>query len=85
MTKMRTLLTTKNKRYIIVQLSELCSRHIPTTPSLLSQYYIKDTFGLRTLDEAGKTHIHVVPGVEHLHWPINHKVFINYILPYLKP
>ena len=49
------------------------------------QYYIKDTFGLRTLDETGRTHIHEVPGVEHLHWPLNYTVFTNYILPYLKP
>lgn len=54
-----------------------------TSFSLISQYYIKDTFGLRTLDEAGRTHIHEVPGVEHLHWPLNYTVFSNYILPYL--
>ena len=58
---------------LIVSLSLIC----PT------QYYINDTFGLQTLDKAGKIHVHEVSGVEHVDWHGNKDVFNDCIKPYL--
>jgi hypothetical protein len=48
-----------------------------------TQYYASDAFGLQTLDKAGKIHVHVVAGVEHVDWHGNKDVFNNCIEPYL--
>lgn len=47
------------------------------------QFYKSDSFGLKTLDEAGKIYIHEVPGVKHVDWHGDKAVFDNYIAPYL--
>ena len=47
------------------------------------QYYVKDSFGLQTLDKAGKVKVFQVAGVEHTHWHGNKTVFDTCIEPYL--
>ena len=49
----------------------------------LSQFYINNTFGLKTLDEKGRIHFHVVPGVDHYGFPDSKDVFECCIKPYL--
>lgn len=46
-------------------------------------YYVKDSFGLQTLDKAGKVKVFQVAGVEHTHWHGNKTVFDTCIEPYL--
>ncbi|XP_068239467.1 lysosomal thioesterase PPT2-A [Palaemon carinicauda] len=46
-------------------------------------YYRTDTFGLRTLDKAGKVTIYEVPGVIHTFWHHNVTVIQKCILPWL--
>jgi len=49
-----------------------------------SQYvYTADTFGLRTLDEAGKLVTDAVPNISHRAWVADQSVFTQYILPHL--
>ncbi|KAF5295035.1 hypothetical protein FQR65_LT10588 [Abscondita terminalis] len=45
--------------------------------------YMKDTIGLKTLNEKGKLKIVTVSGVDHFKWHTNVSVIDNYILPYL--
>lgn len=47
------------------------------------QWYLDDSFGLKTLDARSGLVTYVVPGVHHTHWHVNFTVFKNYILPYL--
>lgn len=46
-------------------------------------YYRTDTFGLRTLDKAGKVTIYEIPGVVHTLWHHNVTVIQKCILPWL--
>ncbi|XP_064079187.1 lysosomal thioesterase PPT2-A-like [Macrobrachium nipponense] len=46
-------------------------------------YYRTDTFGLRTLDKAGKVTIYEIPGVVHTQWHHNVTVIQKCILPWL--
>ncbi|XP_013388652.1 lysosomal thioesterase PPT2-B [Lingula anatina] len=39
------------------------------------EYYIKDSFGLQTLNKRGSLHKYVIPGVKHTHWHGNKDVF----------
>jgi len=43
----------------------------------------KDTFGLKTLHDAGKLHVLAVPGVEHQQWLTSEDVFEQFVLPHL--
>jgi palmitoyl-protein thioesterase len=45
--------------------------------------YVNDTFGLRSLDERGDLHLHVVQGVQHSHWLSNETNFVQNVLPLL--
>lgn len=45
--------------------------------------YRGDLFGLRTLDEAGRVHLHTVAGVEHGQWLTNMTNFARNVLPLL--
>ena len=45
--------------------------------------YINDTFGLRTLDEAGKLSLTAVDGIEHAQWLHNRTNFELHVLPFL--
>lgn len=47
------------------------------------QWYMEDSFGLKTLDARGGLVTYVVPGVQHTHWAKTYDVFKKYILPYL--
>jgi len=46
-------------------------------------YYTQDTFGLKTLDEAGKVTFCTMSGVHHTHWPHTKSVYETCIKPYL--
>lgn len=48
------------------------------------EFYLNDSFGLRTLNSEQKLHIHTVPGVQHTMWHRNESVFKCCIEPYLK-
>jgi len=50
---------------------------------LYLQYYLNDTFGLKTLDSRKAIDIYVIPGVYHVYWYRNMTVFKNAIEPYL--
>ena len=45
-------------------------------------FYINDTFGLKTLDESGRLKLQIVPGVSHNDWTGNEDVIRKYVLPY---
>jgi len=55
-----------------------------TLPMKSQEIYTADTFGLRTLDEAGRLVTEAVPGVGHHAWVDNVDVFRKYILPHLE-
>lgn len=46
-------------------------------------FYMFDSFGLRSLDKAGKIKVYEVPGVHHTVWHHNVSVIENCILPWL--
>ena len=46
-------------------------------------FYVKDTFGLRTLNETGRVKVFEIPGVQHLQWHTNQSVFNCCMEPYL--
>ncbi len=46
-------------------------------------WYIRDSFGLRTLDKRGAVHVITVPGVHHTHWIKNETVFQNHVIKWL--
>ena len=46
-------------------------------------YFKEDTFGLKTLYQAGKIDFRAIEGVPHSHWLTNETNFINNVLPYL--
>lgn len=46
-------------------------------------FYMFDSFGLRSLDKAGRVKIYEVPGVHHTVWHHNVSVIENCILPWL--
>jgi len=56
------------------------TEHVPMKSQNI---YTADTFGLRTLDEAGKLITTAVPGIGHHRWVDNADVFREYILPHL--
>lgn len=47
------------------------------------EYYLNDTFGLKTLDSRKAIDIYVIPGVHHVYWYRNMTVFKMAIEPYL--
>lgn len=47
------------------------------------EFYLNDSFGLKTLNSLGKLHIHTVPGVRHVEWHRTESVFKCCIEPYL--
>ena len=47
------------------------------------QWYTKDLFGLRTLDQRGALHTCTVHGVKHIFWHSNYTVFTKCIEPWL--
>lgn len=53
---------------------------VPMTETTI---YINDTFGLKSLDERGSLHLHIVQGVQHAHWLSNETNFITNVLPLL--
>ena len=63
-----------------------CTCHALVTPQcyVIIQVYVKDNFGLRTLDETGRMKVYVVPHIEHLFWPWDKDVFETYIKPWLQ-
>ena len=48
------------------------------------QFYLKDLFGMKSLNAASKLHVHEVAGVQHVHWHRNESVFRDCIEMYLK-
>ena len=54
------------------------------TPSSPSQFYMDDTFGLKTLDQGGRVHVYEVGGVKHTDWHRNRTVFDQCMEPWLK-
>eukprot|EP00731_Ephydatia_muelleri_P021333 Em0013g1060a len=46
-------------------------------------FYLQDSFGLHTLQNAGKITAYTVPGIQHTEWPNNQDVFSTYIEPWL--
>ena len=46
-------------------------------------FYIHDTFGLRTLNEQNKLKTFSIPGIFHTHWHENRAIIQKYIIPYL--
>jgi len=53
-------------------------------PMEKQQYYIDDTFGLRTLDESNRLTLKNIPGVPHPAWIQDTDVISQYILPCLE-
>ncbi|KAL5470902.1 hypothetical protein EMCRGX_G028956 [Ephydatia muelleri] len=53
------------------------------SPMSSQDYYLQDSFGLRTLDTSGRITLYTVPGIQHLEWARNQDVFNNYIEPWL--
>lgn len=47
------------------------------------EFYMNDTFGLKTLNSQGNLHVHTVPGVQHVKWHKNETVFKCCMEPYL--
>lgn len=47
------------------------------------EWYVKDSFGLRTLHWFGCVHTYVKPGVKHADWPDNQEVYTNFIEQWL--
>lgn len=52
-------------------------------PMSKQDYYIEDTFGLRTLDETGRLSLIRVPGVLHVDWVSDDSVIREHVLPLL--
>ena len=42
---------------------------------LIMQFYVEDSFGLRTLDESGRVHVITLPGVQHFEFHKKQSVF----------
>lgn len=78
LTKMGTLSTIRTNR--CVNTDEMLLSQLLVFPP---QFYIDNTFGLKTLDEEKRIHFHVVPGVDHSSFPDSEKVFECCIKPYL--
>ena len=49
-------------------------------PTNATRLYVGDLFGLRTLDQRGGLHLHVVQGVEHAHWLRNATNFHAHVM-----
>jgi len=45
-------------------------------------FYINDTFGLRTLDETGRLNLTIVPNVTHGDWTFDERIIEKYVLPW---
>eukprot|EP00933_Yihiella_yeosuensis_P083661 TRINITY_DN97917_c0_g1_i1.p1 TRINITY_DN97917_c0_g1~~TRINITY_DN97917_c0_g1_i1.p1 ORF type:complete len:234 (+),score=28.09 TRINITY_DN97917_c0_g1_i1:52-702(+) len=45
--------------------------------------FIKDTFGLKTLQETGRLHLEAVPGVSHQTWLTSKDIFTKHVMPHL--
>ncbi len=52
----------------------------PLAPTNATRLYLRDLFGLRTLDQRGGLHLHVVPGIEHAHWLTNDTNFYAHVM-----
>lgn len=48
-----------------------------------SQFYVKDTFGLQTLDARGDLSVCVQSGVKHVEWHSNFTVFTSCMVEWL--
>ncbi|KAL5470903.1 hypothetical protein EMCRGX_G028957 [Ephydatia muelleri] len=53
------------------------------SPMSSQTFYLQDSFGLHTLQNAGKITAYTVPGIQHTEWPNNQDVFSTYIEPWL--
>ncbi|XP_013420257.1 lysosomal thioesterase PPT2-like isoform X2 [Lingula anatina] len=47
------------------------------------EYFVKDSFGLKTLANRGALQKYIIPGVKHTHWPHNQNVFKTYMEKWL--
>ena len=45
-------------------------------------FYVQDSFGLKTMNEDGKVNITVVPNVSHGDWTGNEDIIKKYVLPH---
>ena len=52
--------------------------------STLLQFYLKDSFGMKSLNAEGRLHVHKVDGVQHTLWHKNETVFRDCMQQYLK-
>ncbi|GFS09127.1 lysosomal thioesterase PPT2 [Elysia marginata] len=52
-------------------------------PMEKQKWYQNDAFGLKTLNKAGRLHIHTVANITHIHWHRTKMVFDKFILPWL--
>ncbi|RUS81888.1 hypothetical protein EGW08_010358 [Elysia chlorotica] len=52
-------------------------------PMEKQKFYQTDAFGLKTLNEAGRLHIHTVPNITHTHWHKTEMIFEKFVLPWL--
>jgi pimeloyl-ACP methyl ester carboxylesterase len=59
----------------------------PGTPCVAMEkqdLFIKDTFGLKSLHNAGRLHVQAVDGIRHGDWLQSADTFSDYVLPHLK-
>ena len=47
------------------------------------QWYLEDSFGLKTLDQRGSLYTYEVPGIIHKDWHTNFTIFSHYIAKWL--
>jgi len=53
-------------------------------PMEKQKLFVEDTFGLRSLKEAGKLHLETVKGVVHEDWLSSERIFKKHVLPHLQ-
>ena len=53
-------------------------------PMEKQEYYLKDTFGLRTLDDSDRLTLKNVPGKVHVDWLFDSDLIEEYVLPCLE-
>jgi len=46
-------------------------------------FYVRDSFGLRTLDESGRLQLVIVPNATHADWTSDHQIIAQHVLPWL--
>ena len=45
-------------------------------------FYLNDTFGLKTLDESGRLELTIIPNISHGDWTGDKDVINTYVLPW---